>query len=82
MRSSNAESLMTLRVYGRFTNRPYPAGTAEALRGLMTLTRRGQRWAAVAHPLAACYNPLNDDDEDNVGPCQLSESRRSLRGGS
>ena len=36
----------------------------------------------IAPALAACYNPRNDCDGDDVGRSQLTESRRSVRGGS
>jgi len=42
----------------------------------------GSTLQPIARASAACYNPCNDNDGDDVGRSQLSESRRSLRGGS
>lgn len=36
----------------------------------------------IAPAAAACYNPRNDYDGDDVGRSQLAESRRVVRGGS
>ena len=46
------------------------------------MLRAASVFQPIAPAVAACYNPRNDCDGDDVGRSQLAESRRMVRGGS